>query len=228
MLAAGSTNTGSAPVSKSAQPFSPRVTSTFLAPCLSRASTAAFTSDPVLVGSPVSACNSGSFGQTRSQSGQMSAGSCFAGAVFKSVMTPQSLAMRRAAIVASMGASNCTIRSLQALILDRAASMSATESWSTAPGTMIIEFCAVFSFTITDATPEEMPATWDTCAMSTPCVVRFLSISVPKMSSPTFEIIMTSAPNLAACTAWLAPLPPKPVANLLPTSVSPGFGSRGA
>src|SRR5688500_13032383 len=38
----------------------------------------------------------------------------------------------------------------------------------------------------------------------------------------------TSIPNLAAITAWLAPLPPKPQRNSLPTTVSPSSGSRSA
>ena len=38
--------------------------------------------------------------------------------------------------------------------------------------------------------------------------------------------IATGAPNRAAMTAWLAPLPPKPIWNRVPTSVSPASGSR--
>src|SRR5215207_6362930 len=47
-------------------------------------------------------------------------------------------------------------------------------------------------------------------------------------SSPTLPIIRTSAPSLAAATAWFAPLPPGYRANVAPVIVSPGRGRRSA
>ena len=41
----------------------------------------------------------------------------------------------------------------------------------------------------------------------------------------TLATIAVLAPNLADITHWLAPLPPKPIKNLLPWIVSPGLGS---
>lgn len=35
-------------------------------------------------------------------------------------------------------------------------------------------------------------------------------------------------PSLAAATHWLAPLPPNPVVNLVPKTVSPALGNFGA
>mmetsp|Transcript_88495 Transcript_88495/g.222779 ORF Transcript_88495/g.222779 Transcript_88495/m.222779 type:complete len:293 (-) Transcript_88495:138-1016(-) len=218
---------GSAPGVKRAQPRSPRVTSTFPAPFFSNSCAAAATSSSVPVGNPVSSLSSGSFGQIMSQSGQIWSGSCLAGAVFSRVVTPSSRATLSAARVAPRGASSCAMRRQQPRISARAASASAADNVSNAPGMMMIEFCPVVSSTVMGATPEATFVARVTCCASTPCCSKLWSVSSPNLSSPTLEIIMTSAPKRAACTAWLAPLPPKPVENFVPCTVSPGFGIRG-
>ncbi len=43
----------------------------------------------------------------------------------------------------------------------------------------------------------------------------------------TLATMAVRAPNLAAITHWLAPLPPNPFSNIVPWIVSPGLGSRG-
>jgi len=77
------------------------------------------------------------------------------------------------------------------------------------------------------ATPEVAPRRQVTCSASTLRRLKFWIVSLPNVSSPTFETITTSQPKMAACTAWLAPLPPNPEANFEPTSVSPVAGIRG-
>src|SRR5699024_5657042 len=61
--------------------------------------------------------------------------------------------------------------------------------------------------------------------VSTPFSSKFLIISEPHASSPTLPIMDTSAPSLAAATAWLAPLPPNSVSKSVPATVSPAFAT---
>src|SRR5690242_15446922 len=48
----------------------------------------------------------------------------------------------------------------------------------------------------------------------------------PNSSSPTAPTMATEAPNRAAATAWLPPLPPPCLPNVPPVTVSPGEGRR--
>ena len=49
--------------------------------------------------------------------------------------------------------------------------------------------------------------------------------SWPEASLPTAPAKVTSAPSLAAATAWFQPLPPRKVSLLLAMTLSPGLGN---
>ena len=61
---------------------------------------------------------------------------------------------------------------------------------------------------------------------STPSARSSRSASVAKLSVPTAQNILTSAPARRAASAWLAPLPPAAIENWSPGTVSPGPGMR--
>ena len=65
-----------------------------------------------------------------------------------------------------------------------------------------------------------------TPSRSTPPSRSSASASPAKGSSPTAPISRTSAPSLAAASAWFAPFPPGTRSNVASVRVSPGRGSR--
>ena len=77
------------------------------------------------------------------------------------------------------------------------------------------------------ATPDE-PGTRRMNAVSTPWTVSSARYDSPYASWPRVFASATLAPSRAAATAWFAPLPPKPIRNSVPTSVSPSPGRRSA
>src|SRR5207244_9858362 len=62
--------------------------------------------------------------------------------------------------------------------------------------------------------------------MSTPSPSSKERAVRPASSSPTPAMSTVGAPNRALATAWLAPLPPRPVASDIPNAVSPARGRR--
>src|ERR1700677_2897372 len=109
--------------------------------------------------------------------------------------------------------------------IELAARTSAGVSRPLAPGTITIEFSPLSS-TATIARPLAQSGVVNTCETPTPFSCRPVRSRWPKASSPTRPIIVTSAPNRAAATAWLAPLPPGTSRTSRAEIVSPGRGSR--
>ncbi len=71
------------------------------------------------------------------------------------------------------------------------------------------------------------PSTVRRPPVSTPAEASAERSRTPNSSAPTAPIIATSAPQRAAATAWLAPLPPGTVRNSRPVTVSPRRGAFG-
>ena len=59
-----------------------------------------------------------------------------------------------------------------------------------------------------------------------PLRAKFSMVFAAKTSLPTRVTMSTSEPSRAAATAWLAPLPPQPIAKSGASRVSPSWGIR--
>lgn len=66
------------------------------------------------------------------------------------------------------------------------------------------------------------------CLCILQAIFSYLECSRKQTILDTLHTMAVLAPNRAAWTHWLAPLPPKPIKNLCPCIVSPALGSRGA
>src|SRR6185437_9020119 len=75
------------------------------------------------------------------------------------------------------------------------------------------------------AAPVDTSGITRTPEVRTPIALKFFTVSAPNMSPPTAATMSTRAPQRAAATAWLAPLPPKPMSNPVPNTVSPPLGT---
>ena len=105
-------------------------------------------------------------------------------------------------------------------------SASRTRAAVTAPfasGTMTMLFSPVRESTRMWATPVA-PSTSSTQPTSTWSARSASRATAPNGSRPTAPTIRVVAPERAAATAWLAPLPPSSVENRVPDTVSPGRG----
>ena len=126
---------------------------------------------------------------------------------------------------ASRGISSWVTRTAAAPRSGAASSTSAGVSRSFAPGTTAIEF-SPSGVRSTSARPVGAEAVARTLLTSTCSARSAASCARPSSSSPTRPTIATVAPQRAAATAWLAPLPPGSSSSDAPPTVSPGPGRR--
>ena len=170
---------------------------------------------------PKRVVNSISLGASQSETARSSGSMGAAGAGFSRVVIPAARAARKAASVVACGISNwpTTIVGLKSRT---AASATAGSVSLLAPGTMMMRLIP-FASTQIGATPLE-PGTVRIQRVSIPSRTKFARCEAPYASSPTALTMATGAPKRAACTAWFAPFPPKPIWKRSPTRVSPALG----
>jgi hypothetical protein len=125
----------------------------------------------------------------------------------KIVVTPAARASRSAARFAAIGTSIWQSSTCASVMAVCAASTSAGVTSPLAPAITMMVFWPVSSIVIT-ATPDETPLLSKTKSVRMPSPARLRRMSCPKMSSPTRPTMLTTPPNRAVITAWLAPLPP--------------------
>ena len=89
---------------------------------------------------------------------------------------------------------------------------------------MAMRFSPLASTRITPTIVDPAPVTTRSC--STPSSSQSARAPAPKASAPTAVKSVTRAPRRRAATAWFDPLPPWPVLNERPITVSPASGTR--
>ena len=154
---------------------------------------------------------------------KISFGRGHAGAGFRTTVAPASWAILAALRTEGMGVSSWRSRMPHSLSSFSQESMSASVRSPLAPEATTMQFSACWS-TEMRATPEG----WS--ERSIPLTSRpsfsYCAIELsPKISLPTLQMNLTFPPRRCAATAWFAPLPPAPIVNTPPSTVSPGRGS---
>ena len=147
----------------------------------------------------------------------------WAGAGFKIVVTPWSFACRKRPSVTACGVSNWATR--------KSACSNKSVTWPTAvmvnawlaPPYTKMSFWPLSS-TVTRALPVACCWSVRTWAVSMWFACNCLIITRPSLSSPIAPIKAVWAPERAAATAWLAPLPPGATCLSIALIVSPGCG----
>ena len=164
-----------------------------------------------------------SFGTSTSSSRTSSSGSGCAGAGVRSTVVPASCATRADSTTTSSGDSSCSSRRSAPSIRRRSAAVSSSRL-PLAPGTTTIRLAPLDSTTMC-AVPVSR-STVRRSAVSTPAEAKAARRASPCASSPTTPTKLTDAPSSDAAIAWFAPLPPGPVRERVPITVSPRSGAR--
>ena len=126
--------------------------------------------------------------------------------------------------ITGMGTSSEAMKNEHSAIPDSASSRSSGTSASAAPGTTIMEFSPLCSFTIIAAAPVAIFGISQIKSELIPSsAYSFIAIS-PNVSLPILVMNIISAPALRAATAWFEPFPPGPSLNEFPITVSPWRG----
>ncbi|CAM5442326.1 hypothetical protein SCYAM73S_03701 [Streptomyces cyaneofuscatus] len=208
-------------LSATSAPSAPRVMTTERGPSASRAGAHSCGAPPAV--SPRMYRASCSLTTSGSQAASTSSGSGAGGDGLRTRRAPGPRPRAVSATV-SRGISSCTETTRAAASSGAAARTSSGVRRPLAPGdtTMLL---SPEGSTVISATPVGAPPT-RTPSVSTPAARWLSSNSRPWSSSPTRASSAVRAPNRAAATAWLAPLPPGWTARSEPSTVSPGAGRR--
>ncbi len=139
-------------------------------------------------------------------------------------LSTPSVPLTRADLIAGSGISALITRTSAGV--PRAEATSCAPTSRLAPGATVMRFSPASSTEIM-ARPVGVCVTARTPAASTPSSRSAATSRLPNSSYPTQPTRRTSAPSLAAATAWLAPFPPGVKRAAEPSTVAPGPGSRG-